>query len=140
MNTTKQSSKAEQWRQAEVNRYNFERAQIDADKPMKTQQTNLVSDNKTPAVEANRTGFEIGDCVRPSGYVINKARDYWLNCDREPMKSGAKKQLDYVTDKRGEVISISPENRNIQKNAQSVIIKWNDSTMSDSLPYLIQKA
>lgn len=100
---------------------------------------NTISDNKTPVVEANRTGFEVGDYVRPSGFVVNKARDYWLWCGREPMKSGAKKQLDFVTDKRGEVIAIRPENRAIGKNGASVVVKWNDSTISDSLPYLIQK-
>lgn len=84
--------------------------------------------------ETNPTGFNVGDSVRHSGYVINKVRDYWLNCGREPMKSGAKADLDKKTNARGVVEEIRQG-----KAAWIVRVKWDDGSVHESLPYVISK-
>jgi hypothetical protein len=83
----------------------------------------------------NPTGFNVGDKIRHSGYVIQRARDYWLKCGREPMKSGAKADLDKKTNARGIVKGI-----NKNRNAWSVFTEWQDGHVSDSLSYMLEKA
>jgi len=45
--------------------------------------------------------MKIGDTVKRSEYALRPMRDYWLNCGREPMKSGAKDALDKAKAERG---------------------------------------
>ncbi len=50
--------------------------------------------------------LKIGDTVKHSGCVIMRARDYWLSCGRQPMKEGARADLEKKTKARGIVESV----------------------------------
>lgn len=50
--------------------------------------------------------YTVGQRVRHSAYVLQRKRDYWNCCGREPMKSAAKKDLDRATAEFGTVTAI----------------------------------
>ena len=50
--------------------------------------------------------YQIGDRVKHSGTVIMRKRDYWNSCGREPMKSGARRELDRAIAERGTVTGL----------------------------------
>jgi hypothetical protein len=74
--------------------------------------------------------FFVGQAVKPSEYQIRPARDYWLNCGREPMKSGAKAALERLKSLRGVVIAI-----NDGKYAKGILtISLSDGCVVRSMP------
>lgn len=75
--------------------------------------------------------MNIGDRVRYSGYVTNRARDYWNNCGREPQKSGAKKELDRLVALRGTVMEILDP---------GLTVKWDNGSVSNCLSYIVEPA
>ena len=64
---------------------------------------------KTPSSTVTPKGapFQPGDRVRSSSYVIQRRRDHWLSCGRQPEKTRAKDELDRAVAARGTVISLS---------------------------------
>lgn len=85
------------------------------------------------------SGFAVGDRVRRSGYVTQRARDYWNNCGREPMKSGAKAALDKAIADRGTVteLLVGDSSRGV---SPGLAIQWDDGTICSCLPYMVAKA
>ncbi len=107
---------------------------------MKANQNDLVGSphnttDTTNGQAANPTGFNVGDRVRHSGSVIQKARDYWLSCGREPMKTGARTDLDKKTSARGTVTAVEQG-----KYSWHVAVTWDDGHTSDGLSYMISNA
>jgi len=84
-------------------------------------------------------GFSVGDRVRNSGLVTQRARDYWNSCGREPMKSGAKQALDECIAARGTVISILPGDYS-RGVSPGIEVAWDDGTVSKCLTYRIDHA
>lgn len=85
--------------------------------------------------------FKVGDRVRHSGYTIQRARDYWNRCGREPMKSGAKAELDRLTAERGTVIEVCTGDmkkaiRNEPGGAAGMTVRTDSGAVHKSLPYL----
>ncbi len=87
--------------------------------------------NPTPV---NPTGFAVGDRVRHGNDPIRRARDYWLGCGRQPMKSGAKAELDRLSAERGTVTGITQN-----KYAWGVSVRWDSGSQSDCLSYMVAK-
>ena len=83
--------------------------------------------------------MNIGTRVQNSGYVTNRARDYWNSCGREPMKSRAKRALDDAIAKRGTVTAIltGDDSRGVSPGLE---IKWDDGSTSKCLSYLVIEA
>lgn len=80
--------------------------------------------------------FKIGDRVKHSGYVINRKRDYWNSCGREPMKSGAKRALDAAVAERGTVTAILPGDKS-RGVSPGIEVTWDNGTVSKCLSYLV---
>ncbi len=81
--------------------------------------------------------FKIGDKVKNSGYVINKKRDYWNSCGREPMKSGARTALDEAIAARGVITAILPAKESYI--SPGIEVKWDCGSVSRCLDYLVSK-
>ncbi len=82
--------------------------------------------------------MNVGDRVRHSGYVTQKKRDYWNNCGREPMKSGAKKALDECIAERGVVTAILPGD-SARGVSPGLEVTWDNGTKSKCLSYCVEK-
>ena len=80
--------------------------------------------------------YEIGQRVRHSAHVLGKKRDYWNQCGREPMKSGAKAALDKAIAERGTVTAIlaGDPDRGVSPGVE---VKWDNGSVSRCLSYLI---
>ncbi len=81
---------------------------------------------------SNPTGLNPGDTVKHSHHVTEHARDYWLSCGREPMKSGAKRELDRLTAARGTVTEVKHNG-----HAWAVSVQWDDGPVSSCLPHRV---
>ena len=83
--------------------------------------------------------FAVGDRVQHSGTVINRKRDYWNSCGREPMKSGAKRALDAAVAERGTVTGIlsGDPSRGVSPGLE---ITWDNGTVCKCLSYMVLKA
>lgn len=77
--------------------------------------------------------FTVGQRVRHSGHVLQKKRDYWNSCGREPMKSGAKRALDAAIAERGIVTAILP----VRGVSPGIEVKWDNGGLSRCLSYLV---
>lgn len=73
----------------------------------------------------------VGTRVRHSGYVLRGKRDYWNQCGREPMKSGAKRALDAAIAERGTITEVLHNGYRVQ---------WDNGSVSQCLSYLVEKA
>ena len=80
--------------------------------------------------------FSIGDRVKPSGYVTNRARDYWQGVGREPMKSGAKREFERVCALRGTVTAITPN----EFSKSAIEVTTDDGAVHKSLDYRWESA
>jgi hypothetical protein len=83
--------------------------------------------------------FSIGDKVKHSGHVLNKKRDYWNSCGREPMKSGARRALDAAIAERGIVTAILPGDSS-RGVSPGIEVTWDGGSVSRCLSYLVDKA
>ncbi len=83
--------------------------------------------------------YTIGQRVKHSGHVINKKRDYWNQCGREPMKSGARKALDAAVAERGTITAILPGDP-ARGVSPGIEVKWDSGSVSRCLSYLVEKA
>lgn len=83
--------------------------------------------------------MKIGDRLKYSEYVIRPKRDYWLNCGREPMRSGAKEALDKAKALRGTVVNITSAQDN-RLGVASMEVKSDDGSTHRCLPYLWEVA
>lgn len=83
--------------------------------------------------------FKVGDRVRHGGIVIQRKRDYWNSCGREPMKSGAKRALDAAVAERGKVTAILPgdPSRGVSPGLE---ITWDNGSVCRCLSYMVDKA
>jgi hypothetical protein len=80
--------------------------------------------------------FQVGTRVGHSGAVIQRKRDYWCQCGREPMKSGAKDALDKAIADRGTVTAILPGDpaRGVSPGLE---VTWDDGCVSRCLSYMV---
>ena len=83
--------------------------------------------------------FQVGDRVGHSAHVLNRKRDYWNSCGREPMKSGAKAALDKAIAERGTVTALLPGDRD-RGVSPGLEITWDSGSISRCLDYLVTKA
>ena len=83
--------------------------------------------------------YTIGQRVRHSGHVLSKKRDYWNQCGREPMKSGAKRALDAAIAERGTVTALLPGDPS-RGVSPGIEVKWDSGSVSKCLSYLIEPA
>ena len=83
--------------------------------------------------------YAIGDRVKHSGHVINRKRDYWNSCGREPMKSGARRALDAAVAERGTITAIlmGDPSRGVSPGLE---VKWDGGSVSRCLDYLVAPA
>lgn len=83
--------------------------------------------------------MNVGDRVKHSGHVINRKRDYWNQCGREPMKSGAKDALEKAVAERGTItaILVGDSSRGVSPGLE---VKWDSGSVSRCLSYLVEKA
>jgi hypothetical protein len=81
-------------------------------------------------------GFSVGQRVRHSGIVIQRKRDYWNSCGREPMKSGARKALDAAIAERGTVTAIlaGDSERGVSPGLE---VTWDSGSVSRCLSYVV---
>ena len=81
--------------------------------------------------------FKVGQRVKHSGYVINKKRDYWNSCGREPMKSGARKALDQAVSERGTVTALldGDSTRGVSPGLE---VTWDSGSVHRCLSYLVE--
>lgn len=81
--------------------------------------------------------FKIGQRVKHSGPVIQRARDYWNNQGREPQKSGARKALDEAVAQRGTITALLPGDgaRGVSPGLQ---ITWDNGSLSNCLSYRVE--
>lgn len=79
--------------------------------------------------------FAVGDTVGHSNHVLQRARDYFQSCGREPMRSGAEKDLKKKQAARGKVTACRPG-----PCAPWVVrVEWDDKSVSECLPCCVQK-
>lgn len=73
-----------------------------------------------------------------SGHVIQRKRDYWNSCGREPMKSGARKALDDAIAARGTVTALlaGDSSRGVSPGLE---ITWDSGIVSRCLSYMVTK-
>lgn len=83
-----------------------------------------------------KTTFPVGTKVKHSQAVLSTAHDYYLNCGREPMKSGAKRDYEKKLQARGTVITPDPK----YISDVGVSVQWDDGTISHCLAHRIQIA
>lgn len=83
--------------------------------------------------------FSVGQRVKHSGYVINRKRDYWNSCGREPMKSGAKRALDEAVAARGTITAIL-EGDSSRGVSPGLEVKWDNGSISRCLSYMVISA
>lgn len=83
--------------------------------------------------------YQIGQRVRHSGYVLQRKRDYWNSCGREPMKSGAKRALDDAIAERGTITAILPGDAS-RGVSPGVEVTWDNGTVCRSLGYMVDLA
>lgn len=83
--------------------------------------------------------FNVGNRVKHSGHVINKKRDYWNSCGREPMKSGARNALDKAVAERGTVTAILPADAG-RHVSPGIEVTWDGGGISRCLDYLVDLA
>ena len=78
----------------------------------------------------------VGTRVRHSGLVIQRKRDYWNSCGREPMKSGARKALDVAVAERGTVTAILPgdSSRGVSPGLE---VTWDSGSVCRCLSYMV---
>ena len=81
--------------------------------------------------------MNVGDRVRHSGHVIQKKRDYWNQCGREPMKSGAKRALDEAVAERGTITAILPGDSD-RGVSPGIEVKWDNGSVSRCLAYRVE--
>ncbi len=83
--------------------------------------------------------MQIGDRVRHSGYVTQRARDYWNKCGSEPHKSRAKDALDAKIAERGTITGIlaADQSRGVSPGFE---VTWDNGSVSRCLSYLIVPA
>lgn len=79
--------------------------------------------------------FAVGDAVGHSDDVIRRARDYFLSCGREPMRSGAEADLQKKQAARGTVTACLPGTH----TPWVVEVTWEDGSKSSCLPYRVRK-
>ncbi len=81
----------------------------------------------------------VGQRVRHSGSVIQRKRDYWNSCGREPFKTGAKDALDRAVAERGTVTAILPGDpeRGVSKGLE---VKWDSGSVSRCLSCMVDAA
>jgi len=75
--------------------------------------------------------FKVGDRVRHSGHVTQRARDYWCQQGEYTRKQRAKDALDKTIAARGTIIELLHN---------GVKVKWDDGTESSCLSYLVDRA
>lgn len=83
--------------------------------------------------------FSVGQRVKHSGSVIQRKRDYWNSCGREPMKSGARKALDEAVAERGTVTAIlaGDPSRGVSPGLE---VTWDGGSVHRCLSYLVEAA
>ena len=86
----------------------------------------------------NAADYKVGDRVRHSGSVIQRKRDYWNSCGREPMKSGAKRALDAALAERGTVTAIlaGDSERGVSPGLE---VTWESGSVSRCLSYMVER-
>lgn len=75
--------------------------------------------------------MEIGTRVKLSEYAIRPKRDWWNQCGREPMKTGARDALDKAIAQRGTII---------ESDSTGVTVQWDNGIKSDCLSYMVTAA
>lgn len=79
----------------------------------------------------------IGSTVKRSEYAIMPKRDYWNRCGREPMKSGAKRELDRAIADRGIVIEAPHKT---EHGAMAMKVQMPSGSVESSLAHLWEPA
>lgn len=77
------------------------------------------------------SGFKVGDRVRHSGYVTQRARDYWCQQGEYTRKQRAKDALDACIAERGTIVELLHN---------GVKVKWDSGSESSCLSYLVMHA
>lgn len=71
---------------------------------------------------------ELNDKLR---FLLTGERDWWLQCGREPMKTGAREALNKAIAQRGTIV---------ETDSTGVRVQWDNGSVSDCLSYMVTKA
>ncbi len=83
--------------------------------------------------------FPVGCVVRNSGSVVQRARDEWQACGREPNKSRYKEHFEHVRDERGTVTAHLPGDPS-RGVSPGVEVTWADGHVSRCLTSRVEPA
>lgn len=83
--------------------------------------------------------MRIGDKVKHGGGVIERKRDYWNQCGREPHKSGARKALDDAIAERGTITGILTADF-VKGTSDGYEVLWDNGSTCKCMTHMVQRA